>query len=69
MTDLELPIDPDLDHAPPELADLDGTSVELVNARGRRYTGSLLIVPELFGHVRRMRDGTYHTDDDGGTTT
>lgn len=57
---VDLTRDPDWDDVPPELAALEGQQVD--DGDG---AGTLVIVPGLFGHVRRLREGFYddHHDD------
>jgi len=57
MPDTDLPLDPDFDDVPPEL---------LAIAADPEQDGSgmttVVIVPGLFGHARRLRDGFYGDD-------
>ncbi len=62
----DLPPDPDLSDVPPELTALDGAEVTTTEPDGTTSTAGLLIVPELFGHARRLREGFYD-DTTGGT--
>jgi hypothetical protein len=62
-----LPRDPDLDDVPPELAALDGGSVTItgrdpVKDRLNRGDGTIVVVPALFAHARRLRQD--HVDDE-----
>ena len=63
MTELDLPDDPDLDDVPPDLAALDGQPVTLTDTDGTTSTAVVVVVPGLWGHARRLREGFY--DDPG----
>lgn len=53
-----LALDPDWADVPPELAQLDGKTVTTVSPDdGTEETAFLLVVPGLFGHARRLREG------------
>lgn len=65
MTYDELPTDPDWDHVPLSLRELDGQPVALLTADGVE-TAVLVIVPELFGNLDRLRRDFY-TDEPGDT--
>ena len=54
------PDDPDLDDAPALLVALDGTTV--VDPDGN--PAALVLVPGLWGHARRMREGFFDQLDD-----
>ena len=53
----DMPADPDLDDVPAGLA---GQSVQITEPDGTTTTATLVIVPGLFGHARRLREGFYN---------
>ncbi len=59
----DLPADPDLDDVPPELLELDGQLVTVTDADGSTTTSTMVIVPGLWAHARRFRDGFYDRPD------
>jgi len=59
----DLPPDPDLDDVPPDLAALDGQPVTLTDTDGTTTTSTVVIVPGLWGHARRVREGFYDRPD------
>jgi len=60
VTALDLPDDPDLDDVPPELLAIAADPADTDNKAGMT---TVVIVPGLFGHARRLREGFY--DDPG----
>ncbi len=54
-----LPLDPDWDDVPPDLAALNNQVVTVIDADGVTTTEFLVIVPSLFAHARRIREGFY----------
>jgi hypothetical protein len=54
--DDELPRDPDWDDVPEELALLDGERVTVIDEDGVG-PATLVVVPQMFAHARRLRDG------------
>ncbi len=52
-----MPRDPDLDDVPPDLAALDGKQITVTEPDGTTTTSTVLVVPELWGHARRYREG------------
>jgi len=59
----DMPQDPDDVDVPPGLANLVGQSVQITEVDGTTTTATVVIVPELFGHARRLREGFYDGDD------
>ena len=59
----ELPPDPDYADVPPAMLALDGEPVTITLRDGTVEQSHLLIVPELFAHVRRLGEGFYDGDD------
>jgi hypothetical protein len=62
-----LPVDPDWDDVPPELAQLDGKRVTItggdsVKDRLNMADGTIVVVPQLFAHERRLREGDLDTE-------
>ncbi len=55
MTD-ELPRDPDYDDVPPELQLLAGLGPVTVLTEDGVSQDTLVVVPGLFGHARRLRE-------------
>jgi hypothetical protein len=53
----DLPRDPDLDHVPDELQLIAGLGPATVIDADGVGSATLVIVPGLFGHARRLRDG------------
>lgn len=62
----DLPPDPDLGDVPPELLEHDGQQVTATEADGTTTTSVLTVVPGLWGHARRLRDGFYDDNPTGG---
>ena len=58
----ELPPDPDYADVPPPMLALDGEPVTATLHDGTVEVSHLLIVPELFAHVRRLREGFYNNN-------
>jgi len=61
MDDPDVIRDPDMDDVPPELAALDGQRVtvtgrDMLKDRPNRADGTLVVVPGLWGAVRRARE-------------
>ncbi len=59
LEDASMPPDPDRHDVPADLLALDGQQV--TDEDGNIAT--MLVVPELFGHARRFREGFYDPDD------
>ena len=59
----DMPPDPDHVDVPPGLADLAGQPVQVTEVDGTTTTSTVVIVPGLFGHARRLREGFYDGDD------
>ena len=59
----DMPADPDEDDVPTGLAELAGQLVQITEVDGTTTTSTVLIVPELFGHARRLAEGFYDGDD------
>jgi hypothetical protein len=60
MTDQKMPRDPDMDHVPPELEQLDGervtiTGVDRETGELVQLPGTLAVVPGLHGDAERHR--------------
>ena len=55
----DLPPDPDLDDVPPELLAIAENPVD---PEGSASMVAVVIVPGLFGHARRLREGFYDGD-------
>jgi len=60
----DMPPDPDEDDVPAGLAALAGQPVQITEPDGTTTTAVLMIVPGLFGHARRIREGFFDTHDD-----
>lgn len=63
MTTDNLPPDPDLDDVPPELLELDGQEVDVLEPDGTVTRSAVVIAPGLWGHARRLREGFYDQPD------
>ncbi len=59
----DMPPDPDEDDVPTGLADMVGQSLQVTEVDGTTTTATVVIVPGLFGHARRLREGFYDGDD------
>ncbi len=58
--DDDLPPDPDLDDVPRPLLAQEGKAVTFTADDGTTETATLVIVPSLFAHSRRLREGFYN---------
>ena len=61
--DDDLPPDPDLDDVPLPLLAQEGKAVTVTTVDGTTETATLVIVPALFAHSRRLREGFYNQED------